>query len=83
MFEHTDPNFFSPATRSRIIEFLLTRYCSCSGYKSLPFTALRKRFSEDATDDFAFGVERLIGDGAYTACYPLHDGQLRKIINLC
>ena len=39
LFDHKDPNLFSPATRSRIVEFLLKR----------------KRFSEDPDDDFAFG----------------------------
>ena len=39
LFDHDDPNFFSPATRSRIVEFLLKR----------------KRFSDDSEDDFAFG----------------------------
>ena len=40
MFDHDDPEFFSLATRTRIVEFLLKR----------------KRFSEDPNDDFAFGT---------------------------
>ena len=39
LFDHSDPNLYSPATRSRIVEFLLKR----------------KRFSADPNDDFAFG----------------------------
>ena len=39
LFDHSDPNLYSPATRSRIVEFLLKR----------------KRFSADPDDDFAFG----------------------------
>ena len=39
LFDDHDPNFFSLATRSRIIEFLLKR----------------KRFTEDPNDDFSFG----------------------------
>ena len=39
LFDHSDPNLYSPATRSRIVEFLLKR----------------KRFSSDPNDDFAFG----------------------------
>ena len=60
LFDHNDPNFFSPATRSRIVEFLLKR----------------KRFSDDSEDDFAFGVTKLISEGTFIACYPLHDGGL-------
>eukprot|EP00092_Neocalanus_flemingeri_P069742 GFUD01085523.1.p1 GENE.GFUD01085523.1~~GFUD01085523.1.p1 ORF type:complete len:945 (+),score=222.25 GFUD01085523.1:241-3075(+) len=58
LFNHNDSKFFSPATRSGILEFLLKR----------------KRFSEDPEDDFAFGISKLISDGAYLAFYPLHDG---------
>jgi anoctamin-1 len=43
--------------RSRIIEFILKR----------------KRLSEDANDDFAFGIDRALNEGIYTAAYPLHD----------
>ena len=39
LFDDKDPKFFSLATRSRIIEFLLKR----------------KRFTEDPNDDFSFG----------------------------
>jgi len=61
LFDHNDPKFFTPATRSRILEFLLKR----------------KRFSEDTEDDFAFGITTLISEGAYLASYPLHDGGIR------
>jgi len=60
LFDHNSSQFFTPATRSRILEFLLKR----------------KRFSEDPDDDFAFGISRLITDGVYLAAYPLHDGSL-------
>lgn len=39
LFDDNDPQFFSPATRSRILEFLLKR----------------KRFTDDPDDDFSFG----------------------------
>jgi len=60
LFDVSDPDFFTPAQRSRIVEFLLSR----------------KRFSDDEDLDFAFGVAKLINDGAAVACYPLHDGDL-------
>ena len=62
MFEHNNTKFFTPATRSRILEFLLKR----------------KRFSEDPDDDFAFGITKLISDGVYLAAYPLHDGGIQS-----
>jgi len=58
LFDHNDDKFFTPGTRSRILEFLLKR----------------KRFSDDQDDDFAFGITKLISDGVYLAAYPLHDG---------
>lgn len=51
------PCFFTPATRSRIVQFILDR----------------KRFSENHHDDFAFGIERLLEEQVYSATYPLHD----------
>ena len=51
------PNFFTQSMRSRVIEFILKR----------------KRLSADALDDFAFGIDRALNDGIYTAAYPLHD----------
>lgn len=49
--------FFSPAIRSRIVQFILDR----------------KRFSLGTEDDYAFGIDRLITEEAYIAAYPLHD----------
>ena len=43
--------------RSRIIEFILKR----------------KRLSDDVNDEFAFGIDKCLSDGIYTAAYPLHD----------
>jgi len=62
LFDHEDERFFSQSTRSRIIEFLLQR----------------KRFSDNASDDFAFGVNRLISEGVFIAAYPLHDGTIKS-----
>lgn len=52
--------FFTAAIRSRIVQFILDR----------------KRFSNDALNDYAFGIDRLIAEEAYMAAYPLHDGEL-------
>lgn len=49
--------FFTAAIRSRIVQFILDR----------------KPFTMCADDDYAFGIDRLISDGAYLAAYPLHD----------
>lgn len=57
LFDLDMPNFFTSATRSRIVQFILDR----------------ARFTETKEDDFAFGIERLISDHAYVAAYPLHD----------
>ncbi len=43
--------------RSRIVEFILKR----------------KRLSEDVSDEFAFGIDKCLSDGTYSAAYPLHD----------
>lgn len=60
--------FFTPAIRSRIVQFILDR----------------KRFTKVADDDYAFGIDRLIDEGVYIAAYPLHDVSIlnfdRKII---
>lgn len=50
-------NFFTPAVRSRIVQFILDR----------------QRFTPKTKNDMAFGIERLITENAYCAAYPLHD----------
>ncbi|XP_040571122.1 anoctamin-1 isoform X1 [Lepeophtheirus salmonis] len=62
LFDTDDPDFFAPYMRSRIVEFILKR----------------KRISDDIYDEFAFGIDRCLSDGTYTASYPLHDGGLKK-----
>lgn len=57
LFDINSPDFFTPATRSRIVHFILDR----------------TRFTPDKDDDFAFGIDRLIAEKAYSAAYPLHD----------
>lgn len=49
--------FFTSAIRSRIVHFILDR----------------KRFTLGEDDDYAFGIDRLIDQGVYSAAYPLHD----------
>ncbi|XP_015115745.1 anoctamin-4 isoform X1 [Diachasma alloeum] len=61
LFDLDAPEFFSPATHSRIVQFILDR----------------TRFSDVKGEDFAFGIDRLISEHAYVAAYPLHDGSLR------
>ncbi|XP_043249984.1 anoctamin-1-like isoform X2 [Colletes gigas] len=62
LFDLDSPNFFTAATRARIVQFILDR----------------TKFTETKHDDFAFGIERLISDRAYVAVYPLHDGDLQS-----
>lgn len=57
LFNLDSPNFFTTATRARIVQFILDR----------------TRFTETKDDDFAFGIDRLISEKAYIAAYPLHD----------
>lgn len=67
LFDLNSPNFFTSATRSRIVQFILDR----------------TKFTETKEDDFAFGIERLISEHAYVAAYPLHDvSYIFKIFNL-
>ncbi len=56
-FDANEPGFFTPGVRARIIDFIIRR----------------KRFSDDPSDDFAFGIDRLLRDKVYTGAYPLHD----------
>lgn len=58
LFNVEDEDFFTSSIRSRIVDFILKR----------------KRFKEDTDDEFAFGIERLLTEGVYSAAYPLHDG---------
>ncbi|KAJ8687984.1 hypothetical protein QAD02_023779 [Eretmocerus hayati] len=61
LFDVDSADFFTSATRSRIVQVILDR----------------TRFSLDREDDFAFGIERLLSENAYSASYPLHDGNLK------
>ncbi|VVC96070.1 unnamed protein product [Leptidea sinapis] len=61
LFDTSSDCFWTPSIRSRIVQFILDR----------------KKFSETSTDDFAFGVARLIDNNVYSAAYPLHDGDLK------
>ncbi|XP_021954062.1 anoctamin-1 isoform X3 [Folsomia candida] len=61
LFDVDEKEFFTPAVRARILDFILRR----------------KRYTEDPLDDFAFGMERLLNAYTYSAAYPLHDGDLR------
>ena len=56
-FNVDDEDFFTSSIRLRIVDFIL-RW---------------KRFKEELDDEFAFGIERLISEGIYSAAYPLHD----------
>ena len=58
LFDDDKSKFFSPAARSRIVEFILTG----------------NRFLPEGGDEFAFGITRLLSEGVYLAAYPLHDG---------
>lgn len=64
LYDLDSPNFFTSATRSRIVQFILDR----------------TKFTDTKEDDFAFGIERLISESAYVAAYPLHDVSYMFII---
>ncbi|CAH2069036.1 unnamed protein product, partial [Iphiclides podalirius] len=61
LFDTASDCFWTPSIRSRIVQFILDR----------------KRFSARPSDDFAFGIARLISNSTYSAAYPLHDGDLK------
>lgn len=63
-FDLSQQNFFTSAVRSRIVQFILDR----------------KKFSREPKNDFAFGIQRLITEGAYIAAYPLHDVRLDNFL---
>ena len=52
--------FFSPAQRAQVIEFILKR----------------KSFSTKQDDVTEFGINKLLSDHVYTAAYPLHEGKV-------
>ncbi|RZF39456.1 hypothetical protein LSTR_LSTR000977 [Laodelphax striatellus] len=61
LFDIDASDFFTPAARSRIVQFILDR----------------SSFNKDKTDVFHFGIERLVASYVYSAAYPLHDGDLK------
>ncbi|XP_039765909.1 anoctamin-5-like isoform X2 [Pararge aegeria] len=61
LFDTSSECFWTPSIRSRIVQFILDR----------------RKFSVDLSDEFAFGISRLIDNNAYSAAYPLHDGELK------
>ncbi|KAI5635837.1 calcium-activated chloride channel domain-containing protein [Phthorimaea operculella] len=61
LFDTMSDCFWTPSIRSRIVQFILDR----------------KKFTDSSTDDFAFGITRLISNSTYSAAYPLHDGDLK------
>lgn len=50
--------FFSSSQRAQIVEFILKR----------------KSFSQNPTDVFSMGINKLLQDSVYLAAYPLHEG---------
>ncbi|XP_012270892.1 anoctamin-1 isoform X2 [Orussus abietinus] len=61
LFDLEAPDFFTPATRSRIVQFIIDR----------------TKFNEsNQENDISFGIDRLIAERVYEAAYPLHDGSL-------
>ncbi|XP_061396870.1 anoctamin-2-like [Musca vetustissima] len=57
LFDIRQDNFFTPAVRSRIVQFILDR----------------QRFTPKSKDEMAFGIERMVASNIYCAAYPLHD----------
>ncbi|XP_054270658.1 anoctamin-1 isoform X2 [Macrosteles quadrilineatus] len=64
LFDSSSPGFFTPAIRSRIVQFVLDR------------TFFKSDDGTKANNVFSFGIERLISYNVYSAAYPLHDGDL-------
>ncbi|XP_054272581.1 anoctamin-4-like [Macrosteles quadrilineatus] len=66
LFNANSPEFFTPAKKARIVQFILER------------TLYFKHHEEDS-DVFEFGINRLLLHGVYIAAYPLHDGDLNTL----
>ncbi|XP_013110531.1 anoctamin-5 isoform X2 [Stomoxys calcitrans] len=64
LFDIQQDNFFTPAIRSRIVQFILDR----------------QRFgsSEGNEVEITFGIDRLVASNTYCAAYPLHDGEVTE-----
>ncbi|XP_005184747.1 anoctamin-1 isoform X2 [Musca domestica] len=62
LFDIRQDNFFTPAVRSRIVQFILDR----------------QRFTPKSKDEMAFGIERMVASNIYCAGYPLHDGEVTE-----
>ena len=60
LFEEDEAKYFSPAAKSRIVEFIMQR----------------ARFLPVQEDEVAFGLNRLVAEGVFYAGYPLHDGAI-------
>uniref|UniRef100_A0A1B6D2F2 Anoctamin n=2 Tax=Clastoptera arizonana TaxID=38151 RepID=A0A1B6D2F2_9HEMI len=74
LFDLESPEFFTPAIKSRIVQFILDRTSfSISSLQNEELTS----HSVKENDFFNFGIERLLAAGVYSAAYPLHDGDLR------
>ena len=56
-FDVENESFFTASVRNSVVDYILER----------------ARFSDDEEAHFAFGVNRLVSDGVYSAAYPLHD----------
>lgn len=54
--------FFSHAARSMIVDYILRR----------------KRFNEENTSSFEFGIKSLLAKEIYSAAYPLHEGSWKR-----
>ncbi|CAB3375249.1 Hypothetical predicted protein [Cloeon dipterum] len=61
LFDTESVEFFTPAIRSRIVDFILDR----------------TYYEDKSLDPNALGINRLITEGVYSAAYPLHDGDLK------
>ncbi|KAF4524726.1 hypothetical protein B566_EDAN014431 [Ephemera danica] len=62
LFDTEADDFFTPAIRSRIVDFILDR---------------QYYVDEGHHDPLAFGINRLTSEQVYSAAYPLHDGDLK------
>ena len=54
--------FFTNSQRSQIVDFILKR----------------KTYANNSSDAANFGINKLLQDGVYLACYPLHEGLIEE-----
>jgi anoctamin-1 len=83
VFDDEDPyskgKFTAPFTRDKIYLFHIPTqrdrfFTSSQRSQIVDFILKRKTYASNSSDAASFGINKLLQDGVYLACYPLHEG---------